>query len=78
MFWKGCNVCKNTGYLEIMGCGMVDPNVLENCGIDSSLYSGFAFGMGIERIAMLKYQVNDLRHFFENDLRFLKQFKSAL
>ena len=75
---KGCNVCKNTGYLEIMGCGMVDPNVLENCGIDSSLYSGFAFGMGIERIAMLKYQVNDLRHFFENDLRFLKQFKSAL
>ena len=75
---KGCNVCKNSGYLEIMGCGMVDPNVLENCGIDSSVYSGFAFGMGIERIAMLKYQVNDLRHFFENDLRFLKQFKSAL
>ena len=74
---KGCNVCKHTGYLEIMGCGMVDPNVLENCGIDSSIYSGFAFGMGIERIAMLKYQVNDLRHFFENDLRFLKQFKSA-
>ena len=69
---------KITGYLEIMGCGMVDPNVLENCGIDSSVYSGFAFGMGIERIAMLKYQVNDLRHFFENDLRFLKQFKSAL
>jgi phenylalanyl-tRNA synthetase alpha chain len=74
---KGCNVCKHTGYLEIMGCGMVDPNVLENCGIDSSVYSGFAFGMGIERIAMLKYQVNDLRHFFENDLRFLKQFKTA-
>lgn len=74
---KGCNVCKHTGYLEIMGCGMVDPNVLENCGIDSSIYSGFAFGMGIERIAMLKYQVNDLRHFFENDLRFLKQFKTA-
>ncbi len=74
---KGCNVCKHSGYLEIMGCGMVDPNVLENCGIDSSVYSGFAFGMGIERIAMLKYQVNDLRHFFENDLRFLKQFKSA-
>jgi phenylalanyl-tRNA synthetase alpha chain len=71
---KGCNVCKHSGYLEIMGCGMVDPNVLENCGIDSSVYSGFAFGMGIERIAMLKYQVNDLRHFFENDLRFLKQF----
>ena len=74
---KGCNVCKHTGFLEIMGCGMVDPNVLENCGIDSSVYSGFAFGMGIERIAMLKYQVNDLRHFFENDLRFLKQFTSA-
>lgn len=74
---KGCNVCKHTGFLEIMGCGMVDPNVLENCGIDSSIYSGFAFGMGIERIAMLKYQINDLRHFFENDLRFLKQFKTA-
>ena len=74
---KGCNVCKGTGFLEIMGCGMVDPNVLENCGIDSSVYSGFAFGMGIERITMLKYQVNDLRHFFENDLRFLNQFKSA-
>lgn len=74
---KGCNVCKHTGFLEIMGCGMVDPNVLESCGIDSSVYSGFAFGMGIERIAMLKYQVNDLRHFFENDLRFLKQFKTA-
>ena len=74
---KGCNVCKGTGFLEIMGCGMVDPNVLENCGIDSSVYSGFAFGMGIERITMLKYQVNDLRHFFENYLRFLNQFKSA-
>ncbi|MCT4581867.1 MAG: phenylalanine--tRNA ligase subunit alpha [Flavobacteriales bacterium] len=74
---KGCNVCKHTGFLEIMGCGMVDPNVLESCGIDSKVYSGFAFGMGIERIAMLKYQVNDLRHFFENDLRFLKQFKTA-
>ena len=74
---KGCNVCKHTGFLEIMGCGMVDPNVLENCGIDSTVYSGFAFGMGIERIAMLKYQINDLRHFFENDLRFLNQFKSA-
>lgn len=60
-----------------MGCGMVDPNVLENAGIDSTVYSGFAFGMGIERITMLKYQVNDLRHFFENDLRFLKQFKTA-
>jgi phenylalanyl-tRNA synthetase alpha chain len=74
---KGCNVCKQTGFLEIMGCGMVDPNVLENCGIDSTVYSGFAFGMGVERIAMLKYQVNDLRHFFENDLRFLGQFTSA-
>lgn len=74
---KGCNVCKHTGFLEIMGCGMVDPNVLENCGIDSKVYSGFAFGMGIERITMLKYGVNDLRHFFENDLRFLKQFTSA-
>lgn len=74
---KGCNVCKHTGFLEIMGCGMVDPNVLDNCGIDSKVYSGFAFGMGIERITMLKYGVNDLRHFFENDLRFLKQFTSA-
>jgi len=74
---KGCNVCKYTGWLEIMGCGMVDPNVLENCGIDSKKYSGFAFGMGIERIAMLKYRVNDLRLYFENDVRFLKQFKSA-
>lgn len=74
---KGCNVCKHTGFLEILGCGMVDPNVLENCGIDSSVYSGFAFGMGIERITMLKYQINDLRLFFENDVRFLKQFQSA-
>lgn len=74
---KGCNVCKYTGFLEILGCGMVDPNVLENCGIDSKKYSGFAFGMGIERIAMLKYQVKDLRLFFENDIRFLDQFKSA-
>ncbi|MDC0201626.1 phenylalanine--tRNA ligase subunit alpha [Flavobacteriales bacterium] len=73
---KGCNVCKNTGYLEILGCGMVDPNVLDNCNIDSKKYSGFAFGMGIERIAMLKYRVNDLRLFFENDVRFLKQFSS--
>ena len=75
---KGCNVCKNSGYLEILGCGMVDPNVLENCGIDSSQYSGFAFGMGIERIAMLKFGINDLRHFFENDIRFLKQFRSLI
>lgn len=72
---KGCNVCKYTGWLEIMGCGMVDPNVLENCGIDSKKYSGFAFGMGVERIAMLKYTIKDLRLYFENDLRFLEQFK---
>ncbi len=75
---KGCNVCKHTGFLEILGCGMVDPNVLENCGIDSKVYSGFAFGMGVERIAMLKYQINDLRLFFENDIRFLNQFKSTI
>ena len=75
---KGCNVCKHTGWLEIMGCGMVDPNVLDLCGIDSKKYTGFAFGMGIERIAMLKYGVKDLRLFFENDVRFLNQFQSAL
>ena len=75
---KGCNVCKYTGYLEILGCGMVDPNVLINCGIDPEEYSGFAFGMGVERIAMLKYQVKDLRLFFENDVRFLRQFKSTI
>ncbi len=74
---KGCNVCKYTGWLEILGCGMVDPNVLDNCGIDSEKYTGFAFGMGIERIAMLKYQIKDLRLYFENDVRFLRQFKSA-
>jgi phenylalanyl-tRNA synthetase alpha chain len=73
---KGCAVCKNSGYLEILGCGMVDPNVLENCNINSKKYTGFAFGMGIERIAMLKYGVKDLRLFFENDVRFLKQFSS--
>jgi phenylalanyl-tRNA synthetase alpha chain len=70
----GCNVCKHTGWVEILGCGMVDPQVLDNCGIDSNKYSGFAFGMGIERITMLKYRVKDLRLFFENDVRFLKQF----
>ena len=75
---KGCNVCKGTGWLEILGCGMVDPNVLEASGIDSTKYSGFAFGMGIERIAMLKFGVKDLRLYFENDLRFLRQFDSAL
>jgi phenylalanyl-tRNA synthetase alpha chain len=74
---KGCNVCKYTGYLEILGCGMVDPNVLEASSIDSKAYTGFAFGMGLERIAMLKYQVNDLRLYFENDVRFLAQFKNA-
>jgi phenylalanyl-tRNA synthetase alpha chain len=74
---KGCNVCKYTGFLEILGCGMVDPNVLKNCDIDPNTYTGFAFGMGVERIAMLKYQVKDLRLFFENDVRFLEQFKSA-
>jgi phenylalanyl-tRNA synthetase alpha chain len=75
---KGCNVCKYTGWLEVLGCGMVHPNVLEACGIDSQKYTGFAFGMGIERLAMLRYQVNDLRLYFENDLRFLDQFKTAL
>lgn len=75
---KGCNVCKGTGWLEIMGCGMVDPNVLKSSGIDPDVYSGFAFGMGVERIAMLKYGVNDLRMYFENDVRFLNQFKSFI
>ncbi|MEG1634041.1 MAG: phenylalanine--tRNA ligase subunit alpha [Rikenellaceae bacterium] len=75
---KGCNVCKHTGWLEIMGCGMVDPNVLESCGIDSKKYSGFAFGMGVERISMLKFGVKDLRLYFENDLRFLQQFEAIL
>lgn len=74
---EGCNVCKHSGWVEILGCGMVDPQVLENCKIDSKKYSGFAFGMGIERITMLKYQVKDLRLFFENDVRFLQQFTSA-
>lgn len=74
---KGCNVCKYTGWVEILGCGMVDPQVLINCGIDPTKFKGFAFGMGIERIAMLKYQIKDLRLFFENDVRFLKQFTSA-
>ncbi len=74
---KGCGVCKGTGWLEILGCGMVDPAVLDSNGIDSKKYSGFAFGMGVERIAMLRYQVKDIRLFFENDVRFLQQFKSA-
>jgi phenylalanyl-tRNA synthetase alpha chain len=75
---EGCNVCKYTGWLEILGCGMVDPNVLEACNIDSKKYTGFAFGMGIERITMLRYGIKDIRHFFENDIRFLKQFESAI
>jgi phenylalanyl-tRNA synthetase alpha chain len=74
----GCNICKKTGWVEILGCGMVHPNVLSNCGIDPNKYTGFAFGMGIERPAMLKYGVNDLRLFSENDVRFLKQFTSAI
>ncbi len=74
---KGCNFCKHTGWVEIMGCGMVDPNVLEACGIDSKVYSGYAFGFGVERIANLKYRVKDLRMFSENDTRFLEQFKSS-
>jgi phenylalanyl-tRNA synthetase alpha chain len=75
---KGCNVCKYSGWLEILGCGMVDPNVLEACGIDSKEYAGFAFGMGIERITQLKYKVNDLRLYSENDVRFLKQFTPGM
>jgi len=75
---NGCNICKGAGWVEILGCGLVDPAVLENCKIDSKIYSGFAFGMGIERITMLKYQVKDLRLFFENDLRFLKQFNAVI
>lgn len=74
---KGCSFCKGTGWVEILGCGMVDPNVLEACGIDSKVYSGFAFGMGVERITNLKYRVKDLRLFSENDVRFLRQFESC-
>jgi phenylalanyl-tRNA synthetase alpha chain len=73
---EGCNICKHTGWVEILGCGMVDPTVLSNCEIDPDRYTGFAFGMGIERIAMLKYQINDIRLFFENDIRFLEQFRA--
>jgi len=75
---KGCSICKHTGWVEILGCGMVDPNVLESCGIDSKKYSGFAFGMGVERTAMLRYRLNDIRLMFENDVRFLRQFSSVL
>ncbi len=74
---KGCAFCKGTGWVEILGCGMVDPNVLESCGIDSKIYSGYAFGMGIERITNLKYRVKDLRMFSENDVRFLQEFEAA-
>ncbi|MDH5608780.1 MAG: phenylalanine--tRNA ligase subunit alpha, partial [Cyclobacteriaceae bacterium] len=73
----GCKICKQSGWVEIGGSGMVDPNVLESCGIDPDVYSGFAFGMGIERIAMLKYQIDDIRLFSENDIRFLRQFRGA-
>ena len=71
---KGCRVCKNTGWVEISGAGMVDPNVFKAVGYDSEKYTGYAFGMGVDRIAMLKYGINDIRLFFENDLRFLEQF----
>jgi len=71
---KGCKICKATGWLEILGCGMVDPNVFDNVNYDSEKYTGYAFGMGIERIAMLKYGIDDIRVFFENDYRFLSQF----
>ena len=74
---KGCGFCKHTGWVEILGCGMVDPNVLEACGIDSKVYSGYAFGLGVERITNLKYQVSDLRLFSENDVRFLREFEAA-
>lgn len=76
-YGDGCQLCKHTGWVEIAGSGMVDPNVLENCGIDSEKYTGFAFGMGVERITQLKYRVNDLRLYTENDVRFLKQFRTA-
>ena len=71
---KGCRVCGHNGWLEVMGCGMVHPNVFKHCNVDTNIFSGFAFGMGVERLAMLKYGVNDLRLFFDNDLRFLRQF----
>jgi len=74
---KGCNVCKYSGWVEILGCGMVDPNVLENCKIDSEKFSGYAFGLGIERMAMLKFKINDIRLYFENDVRFLSQFANT-
>ena len=73
---KGCNICKHTGWVEILGCGMVDPEVLNRCGIDSEKYTGYAFGMGIERQAMMRYNITDIRLMFENDIRFLRQFSS--
>jgi phenylalanyl-tRNA synthetase alpha chain len=75
---KGCNICKHSGWLEILGCGMVDPNVLINCGIDPSVYSGYAFGMGIDRMSLLKYQIKDIRILFDNDKRFLDQFNNVI
>ena len=72
---KGCNVCKHTGWIEILGAGMVHPNVLEMSGIDATVYSGYAFGLGPDRVAMLKYGIDDIRHFYQNDVRFLNQFK---
>ncbi|MFZ4614033.1 MAG: phenylalanine--tRNA ligase subunit alpha [Bacteroidia bacterium] len=75
---NGCSICKHSGWVEILGCGMIDPNVLINCNINPNEYSGFAFGMGIERITMLKYKINDLRLFFENDVQFLKQFSKII
>ena len=72
---KGCSVCKDSGWIEVLGAGMVHPNVLKNCGIDPEEYSGFAFGVGLERVAMLKYGIKDIRDFYTNDVRFLKNFK---
>jgi phenylalanyl-tRNA synthetase alpha chain len=71
---KGCRICKNSGWVEMMGCGMIDPVVLNNCGVDPEKWSGFAFGMGVERIALFKYGIDDIRFFYQNDLRFLEQF----
>jgi len=71
-------ITKGTGWLEVLGCGMIDPNVLENCGIDSKIYSGYAFGIGVERIAMQRFNIPDIRMIFENDIRFLNQFKSVI
>jgi phenylalanyl-tRNA synthetase alpha chain len=71
---KGCRICKQSGWVETLGCGMIHPNVLKNCQMDPERWSGFAFGMGVERTAMFKYRVDDIRHFYQNDLRFLRQF----